>query len=108
MDRLEHALKYVAKRKPAKAGFIYFIQCHEFIKVGFTDKVAIRLSSLQTGCPYELKLIHSIASKDMEVEESLIHKRWQCYEIRGEWFRLPESMLTVIVASETVDELLED
>jgi len=108
MDRLEHVLNHIRKPRvssSSRSGFIYFIQCHDFIKVGFTDKVSIRLSALQTGCPYELKLFKSIPTSDMERDERLIHNHWKRYEIRGEWFQVPDGQLTVILGSETIDEI---
>lgn len=76
------------------------------MKIGFTDKVAIRLSTLQTGCPYELKLIHAITTDNMEWDEERLHKHWLRYEVRGEWFRLPDGELIILSACETIDELV--
>ncbi len=110
MDRLEHALKHLANRKlkSFQPGFIYFVQCHDFIKVGLTyGNLDQRLSALQTGCPYELKLIHSFKSNDVEDDERKLHKHWQRYEVRGEWFRLPDSEIIVISASESINDIFD-
>ena len=109
MDRLEHALNWKPKPKPTgkeRPGFIYFIQCHDFIKVGYAENVPVRLIALQTGCPYELKLIKSIKTDDVEGDERKVHQHWKRYEIRGEWFQVPEGELLVLAGSETIDELV--
>lgn len=108
MERLQHAINWRSKSKSAKAGFIYFIGCHDFIKVGYAENVELRLVALQTGCPYELTLLHKIPTQNMVADESRIHRHWQRYSMRGEWFRLHEGALTLILASETVGELLKN
>jgi hypothetical protein len=110
MDKVEHALKYAEKLKAKRdntgsAGFVYLIGCHDFVKVGFTDKVAIRLSSLQTGCPYELKLLASFPSDCMERDERRLKGLWKRFEVRGEWFQVPTGELAFAINAKTLDEL---
>jgi hypothetical protein len=102
VERLEHALKYADRLKQERInrprkGFVYIIQCHEYVKVGIADKVAIRLSSLQTGCPYELRLLASWRSECAERDESRLHSLWKRYEVRGEWFNVPAGELACVV-----------
>jgi hypothetical protein len=59
-NRLCHAVSWSNKRKSKrelKNGFIYVLQCGEYTKVGIAQSVLPRLSSLQTGNPYEIQLL---------------------------------------------------
>lgn len=107
MDRLEHALKYVRKPKQSRAGFIYLIGCHNFVKVGLADRVVIRLSQLQVGCPYELKLLAMFKTERMQHDEQRLHDLWRHYEVRGEWFQVPAGELAFAMSANTIEELLK-
>jgi len=73
--------------------FIYFI-VHDFggpIKVGITQDLKKRLSTIQVGNPNEVRLMAWINSKDKETAkelESRIHKYWAGKKFRGEWYEL--------------------
>lgn len=69
---------------------LYLIQSdvNGYIKIGRTDDIAVRLSQLQTGSPYRLKLIHkALYCGDYERD---LHKMLQKHGLRlrldGEWF----------------------
>lgn len=73
--------------------FVYFIQCgHDKkppVKVGVASNIDKRLKSLQTGNPYELKLLCSIECKNTKEAynlECFIHSELKSRRIRGEWF----------------------
>jgi predicted GIY-YIG superfamily endonuclease len=71
---------------------IYVIHCKgtDFYKIGITKTgdVNSRLSSLQTGCPYELEITKSENSvKYPEDKEAKIHSFFSERKVRGEWFR---------------------
>lgn len=65
---------------------VYFIECAEAkaIKIGWAVNVFDRLSNLQCGCPYELKVIETFRGGGVELEKR-IHAVLRC-GIRGEWF----------------------
>ncbi len=75
---------------------IYFIQCGKNgpIKIGYTGNVEGRLASMQTSCPYELKLLWSIKG-DTDDEQDL-HEEWKHERIRGEWFHPSKKLLEYI------------
>lgn len=73
---------------------VYFIECGDFIKIGFSSCTQERLANLQTSTPYDLNLIGAIAG-DHEVEGNL-HRMWWDHHHRGEWFRKTESLLAYI------------
>jgi|SRR6516162_8157678 hypothetical protein len=73
---------------------IYFIECGDYIKIGFASSLKARLSGLTTGNPYPLKVL-AIIDGDKQVERSL-HDRFASAFHRGEWFRKTPELLTFI------------
>ena len=74
-------------------GFVYVIQCNEFTKIGVAENVDTRMAYLQVGNPYELKLLKAFPSRQPVVDEEKLQRRFGRYHIRGEWFRLPATLL---------------
>lgn len=70
-------------------GYVYMFEAHprvgEWIyKIGFTTNVAVRMRSIQTTCPYQLELYHSLpGSKD---DERRLHRLLAAERMHGEWF----------------------
>jgi hypothetical protein len=65
---------------------LYFIGCNDHaIKIGFTDDVHRRLKQLQTGNPYELKLLHLIDNINPQLE-TFIHEFLEIEHIKNEWY----------------------
>lgn len=81
--------------------YIYFIlNCDsEAVKIGIAKNVKQRIASLQTSSPSELKLLGKIqaesVSKARELEQSL-HKTFDKYRVRGEWFEASVELLDYI------------
>lgn len=76
---------------------IYFVQAGKNgpIKIGQTSNgVEDRIAQLQSGCPYELKLLWLYTGDDFT--ESEIHGRFRQEKIRGEWFRPSQKLLRFI------------
>lgn len=74
-------------------GFIYFALQEEpqpdlgLSKIGWSGgNPAARVSSLQTGNPFPLKLVATV--KGTRSDEALIHAGLADYHVRGEWFAL--------------------
>jgi predicted nuclease of restriction endonuclease-like (RecB) superfamily len=84
-----------AEKKNVIGGRIYFARCEsadQFIKIGWTKQKTIkkRFKGMQTGNPYQLKLIYSIpGSQD---RERRIQRKFAFLRVSGEWFR-PEQVL---------------
>ena len=110
MERLQHALNYSRKltlKREDRTAFVYLIGCHEFIKVGIAEDVNLRLITLQTGCPYELKLITSWPVSKAAESERRLHALWRSYEVRGEWFRVPAGDLAAAMNCQAFEQLFE-
>ena len=54
-------------------------------KVGVSEDVASRLSQLQTGSPFKLKVIDEYNGVSFEVEKK-VHEELKKYRLHGEWF----------------------
>jgi hypothetical protein len=69
---------------PDTAG-VYAIECvNGYVKIGRARSISQRMHELQTGCPFELKLL-AILSTDPN-DESAFHKRFAADRRHGEWF----------------------
>ena len=80
--------------------YIYFVAQAEadYIKIGITADVKIRLKQLQTGNPQRLVVLRVITSpslKNARAIEALIHERYDSmkYRAQGEWFAINPARL---------------
>ena len=103
LPELTCAMLAGAKTKPpyeqpancvSKYNYIYFIQCGEYVKIGYTTSVGERLKALRGMVPYPLKLLKVI--EGMIAGERAVHKRLALYHHAYEWFRLEPDLLEAI------------
>ena len=106
MERLEHALKHSKTLGKSRASFIYLIGCHDFTKVGIADNPERRLMELQVGCPYQLKILATLATPNAVRDEAMLHAMWKRYEVLGEWFLLPAGELASAMNADDVSQVL--
>ena len=71
-------------RAAAGVDSVYFIRCGDYVKIGRSTNVRARLSELQTGNPYDLRLLATIPG-GYPLESSL-RSRFSGEHHRGEWF----------------------
>lgn len=76
--------------------FMYIVQCCDdngYVKIGVTrDEPLKRVNQLQTGNPYDLRLVASFAVNGALSEvESCIHQQLGRFRLRGEWFSITAS-----------------
>ena len=79
-----------------KSAIVYLIHQSgtQFIKIGYCrGKVQTRIDSLQTGNPFELKLLSCFESNNPQLEESHYHHLFRIFHFRGEWFAVPPSYI---------------
>ena len=76
-------------RAGRETGYIYFIRCNEYIKIGKTSNLYQRVHSLQGSNPHELKLVGIYASTSLTPDEKFFHNEVEkiANKIRGEWFK---------------------
>lgn len=75
-------------RNHANDGFVYFIadENSNMVKIGVSKNVSARLSELQVSHHHDLKVLHTIPTRNMREDERKLHSRFKKYRIRGEWF----------------------
>lgn len=71
-------------------GYVYFIGCGDYIKIGFSTRPLDRLRSLQTSHPDTLEILGTI--RGTRRLESRLHKRFADLRERGEWFQTSEDL----------------
>lgn len=101
MNRIEHAVRFaselVNKDSNPKADFVYVIECRGFIKAGVARDVKRRLCMMQTGCPYELKVLVACQRDNAYHAERVMHDRLKAFHVRGEWFQPPDEVLKALL-----------
>jgi hypothetical protein len=74
---------------------VYIVECvgTDFVKIGYTDNnyAEDRISSMRTGCPFELKLKQIIVNAPVAYEKAL-HRKFEKKRVRGEWFLWDDEM----------------
>lgn len=79
---------------------IYFIKTGRYVKIGCSDDPAGRLKQLQTSSPTRLKLVATMpGSFQTECE---LHKVFDRFRVKGEWFRYDGQLKWCIVAIKDV------
>jgi hypothetical protein len=79
-----------------KDQWVYFIVENRIdvrIKIGRTNKLGARLSTLQTGNSDQLEIVAFIQAVDMGQLEKVFHKKLAKYRTIGEWFTISEEQL---------------
>ena len=79
--------------------YVYVIQAEDsdLIKIGRAKQPVDRIGSLQTGCPYQLRIRLIWQVEDMKAAELLVHKAMKPLNVQGqkpelrarEWFFMP-------------------
>ena len=82
-------------RMPSLDETVYFIQCGDFVKIGFTRGTAeSRLAAFSTASPHDFTILATVPG-GQRLEKNL-HKLFAEYWHRGEWFRYEGSLLEFI------------
>jgi DNA-binding XRE family transcriptional regulator len=63
---------------------IYFIKHTDYVKIGYTDRIKLRLSTLQVSCPVKLEVLGLIEGN--REDERNYHKMFKPASSNGEWF----------------------
>ena len=76
--------------------YVYLLKCGVYHKIGRAKDVQKRIGNLATATPYKIALIESVYVDDAILLESILHSACKHFRKRGEWFNLPDEMLTVV------------
>ena len=78
---------------------VYFVKCGSSVKVGYSRSVGSaweRMKNMQTGNPTELEMVKVVLGG--LTEERKIHRLFETYLIRGEWYKFDPMVETIINA----------
>jgi predicted small secreted protein len=75
--------------------YIYLIKESEnnYYKVGVSSNITQRIKQLQTGFAGTIELIEKYPSEYSHKIEKSLHRKYNQYNIKGEWFNLPDSVI---------------
>lgn len=65
-------------------GFIYFLRCGDFIKIGFSKQPDLRVASIATANP--LPVVLAAVYPGSKADEFNLHVMFARHRSRGEWF----------------------
>lgn len=76
---------------------LYVVRGVEFVKIGFTNDLARRVSELQVGSPHELEVLLAIPGS-LE-DEAWVHEKFRAWRVRGEWFAFTGALVDWVEAA---------
>jgi hypothetical protein len=82
--------------KPKKGRYVYLLNGGKtFYKIGIATIVENRISELQTGSPYKIKLVAKKLHQDANSAEAKLHRAFAKYQegLTGEWFDFPQHVV---------------
>ena len=95
---LQRRLSTGAYSKPEN-GYVYLVHCvgTDFYKIGISKiSYEARLSTMQSGCPYELRLLKTAHSTRYKEVEKILHSKFRKFRVRGEWFVFSQEQMEEI------------
>lgn len=78
-------------------GYVYLVRMGRFHKIGMSHNPSKRLLAF-SGLPYPVLLVHQIATEQPRLIERTLHRRFKDQRVVGEWFRLDEEQVAVILS----------
>lgn len=75
---------------------VYIIRCQDFVKIGTTNDLGLRLSNMRGAIPFDLTVVARFPG-DRTLEKTL-HARFKAHRHRYEWFRLEGELAAWIEA----------
>lgn len=88
-------LSVTDKESPSRA--IYIIKADKFVKIGISNDISKRVTSLQSGCPFPINVIANINLENASEIEKSLHRIYRKHCVRGEWFVLSEPMIVSLL-----------
>lgn len=74
-------------------GFVYFLRCGDFVKIGYSTDPQRRLRYLQTATPFSFEILG--AHVGTRQHEQQLHKIFAPLRHRHEWFRIDQCILEI-------------
>lgn len=100
-EKHKHTYSYKVER-----GMVYCVESEGFYKIGVTKHgIKKRLQSIQTGNPFEVRILWVKRTNDMGKYERMIHQQLKDSHIRGEWYAIPGLMAKELKNMVTHDDV---
>ncbi len=74
--------------------YVYLIQADKYHKIGIAGDPQSRLAQLQTGNPYQLKIVSCYGFQDALIVEKSLHQAYSKFNVRNEWFLLHDDLIS--------------
>ena len=78
----------------AVKGFVYFLRCEQFVKIGFTESLRRRLADHKTSNPMPITVLHTMPGT--MADEAKLLLKFAHLKHRGEWFNATPGLLNFI------------
>lgn len=89
-DDEERADEAVAQAGGQPTGLVYFLECDDRVKIGYTTNLKERLKNFRTTLIDDFEVILTVPGTT--ALERHFHQRFDAYRIKGEWFSLSDEI----------------
>lgn len=108
MNRLHRSLSHAKQSQNNRLtqnqpGFVYFIHCQGFTKIGIATNPRLRIATLRVGCPYPIQTLRIAYVQNMSESEHVLHKLMKQFHHQGEWFLIPPDLLNPFLTCSAKD-----
>lgn len=101
MNRLANVAAYCFRRSNARAKHevktIYMLKCGEFYKIGYARNFKERFYGYAVHNPHEVSIVKCFDTIDYSAFEEYVFKSYCDKHHRGEWFKLSDNDVQVII-----------
>jgi len=98
----------LSSQKASSEAWVYLVSHKDHVKIGIAVNVRSRLSTLQTSSPFKLRLLKSWKCINAAKNEKRLHNKFAKFRTSGEWFRLPDDKLQMLIAVDDLDLFLSN
>jgi Meiotically up-regulated gene 113 len=98
LSRLKRELRLRAKKrvKVKSDGYLYIIRTGRYYKIGVTTHPSLRIKEFETNNPLRVEVLLQHYCFYYQWLERCLHKRFETYQVKGEWFRLKKHQVMEI------------
>lgn len=79
---------------------IYFVKGGDFVKIGYTNNLNLRMREIQVSCPHHLSLLATCEGDKRT--EAMFHDMAAPYHHRAEWFKFSGELKRWLLGKATV------
>lgn len=99
-DYASAAMRISHNKNRSSSSYLYLVESAGHVKIGITNDVNKRLSSIRTSTPFGVSLIQSwdLGEEMVYKVEQHLHSLYSEYSVRLEWFKLSSAQIDEIIA----------